>query len=334
MISGIFVRRETGFRSTPPRGGRHVKGQGPEAPTNGFDPRPREGGDGGVYELLAGGLGVSIHAPARGATFVAVVHHPHPRVSIHAPARGATPRPWCSGPWTWWFRSTPPRGGRLEAEPPRERTDRVSIHAPARGATDARPPSPRAGDVSIHAPARGATPRPPPPSWPIPSFDPRPREGGDRSRNQLVKPAGVFRSTPPRGGRPPSPPAARTLRRFDPRPREGGDTAGTSTVPRPPTFRSTPPRGGRRVSSARSAPILAFRSTPPRGGRRRATRRSEVRMKFRSTPPRGGRLAARLLTGDNARVSIHAPARGATSGCRAAACRSWCFDPRPREGGD
>ena len=100
---------------------------------------------------------VSIHAPARGATFLFhyLVHYRH--VSIHAPARGAT----LTQEWrgrAWLFQSTRPHGARpicpspgrqaMGSFNPRARTGRdfparclvvidliVSIHAPARGAT-------------------------------------------------------------------------------------------------------------------------------------------------------------------------------------------------------
>src|SRR5579885_3356877 len=98
-------------------------------------------------------------------------------VSIHAPARGAT---YCvySAQAQPMFQSTRPRGARLAMLTPsrifarfnpRARAGRdnelenraegmlVSIHAPARGATLPRVVSPSARGVSIHAPARGAT---------------------------------------------------------------------------------------------------------------------------------------------------------------------------------
>ena len=143
------------FQSTPPRGGRRC-GQGPCQVGEGFNPRPRAGGD----VLLTGGElpdAVSIHAPARGATpHPTPPHHrstgfnprpraggdlyprrrpgslrrfnPRPRaggdvdategaavwiVSIHAPARGATFVLLFALPPTCTFQSTPPRGGRL-----------------------------------------------------------------------------------------------------------------------------------------------------------------------------------------------------------------------------
>ena len=102
-------------------------------------------------------------------------------VSIHAPAWGATEAadvcPQCKGR----FQSTPPHGGRLEVEAEKDRTAPVSIHAPAcggdrmwaaKGASffcfNPRPRMRVRGpkhmrelealrDVSIHAPACGAT---------------------------------------------------------------------------------------------------------------------------------------------------------------------------------
>ena len=56
--------------------------------------------------------------------------------------------------------------------------------------------------VSIHAPARGATQLLPTFTAPGMSFNPRPREGGDRYAAA----------------------ARRQRRRFNPRPREGGDS--------------------------------------------------------------------------------------------------------------
>jgi len=122
---------------------------------------------------------VSIHAPARGATFQKSFHEilenvfqsTHPRgvrrwlvrrrlffihVSIHAPARGATQ-----------FLPFPLKGGA------------VSIHAPARGATVASLFVKLAELVSIHAPARGATKLG--------------RAGDEQARFQSTHPRGVRR---------------------------------------------------------------------------------------------------------------------------------------------
>ena len=122
------------FQSTPPHGGR--PGMSDLPPRLGcFNPRPRTGGDleRKIRVLCAR---VSIHAPARGATFVQTVQNLFVSVSIHAPARGATgedpssspvrmrfnPRPRTGGDLTrvplvpvyGRFQSTPPHGGRLK----------------------------------------------------------------------------------------------------------------------------------------------------------------------------------------------------------------------------
>ncbi len=57
---------------------------------SGFNPRARTGRDALRRAVRGGAVGVSIHAPARGATLDA--HHSLGayQVSIHAPARGAT----------------------------------------------------------------------------------------------------------------------------------------------------------------------------------------------------------------------------------------------------
>ena len=77
---------------------------------------------------------VSIHAPARGATLQECLHHEVERVSIHAPARGATQKKVKKVLHIWKFQSTHPRGVRLSASVAKQ-LGRVSIHAPARGAT-------------------------------------------------------------------------------------------------------------------------------------------------------------------------------------------------------
>ena len=172
------VFRRTSFQSTHPRGVRRRA----------------------VRPLLQHGQ-VSIHAPARGATWqrMALIGAP-PGVSIHAPARGAT-----------------------DVRRDRRCRHEVSIHAPARGAThrhnqrvrSSRGFNPRTREgcdalhylhqrdirVSIHAPARGATDPGPQAVQHLRRFNPRTREGCDA--------ASVDRWTGPRS--------------FNPRTREGCD---------------------------------------------------------------------------------------------------------------
>ncbi len=142
------------FQSTPPRGGRHQATASAKSDDR-FNPRPRAGGD----------------ARCKPRPCCAVCFNPRPRaggdgdlqvpgadrgVSIHAPARGAT----CGAGGVAayiTFQSTPPRGGRRAKHATYGLTSDVSIHAPARGATRARIAKAGVVAVSIHAPARGAT---------------------------------------------------------------------------------------------------------------------------------------------------------------------------------
>ena len=56
---------------------------------NDFNPRSREGSDSG-YSSCDFYNGISIHAPARGATTASAIWSICCKISIHAPARGAT----------------------------------------------------------------------------------------------------------------------------------------------------------------------------------------------------------------------------------------------------
>ena len=168
--------REARFQSTRPHGARRagrLLGQGPV----GFNPRARTGRDLGEH-AAALALEVSIHAPARGATFWQHAPALAREVSIHAPPRGAT-NDGLESTYSALFQSTRPHGARPHAQGLAHAAAAVSIHAPARGATvmrprfapkrlfqSTRPHGARRGPhrggrrrdlVSIHAPARGAT---------------------------------------------------------------------------------------------------------------------------------------------------------------------------------
>ncbi len=187
------------FQSTPPRGGRRCRPPDVILRIR-FNPRPRAGGDIATLLDVYAGDNVSIHAPARGATFslhpsrkFIISFNPRPRAGGDKLTSGGehdhpgfNPRPRAggdpaAGTYTAMFtsfQSTPPRGGRLD-EWVRKKVLRCFN------------PRPRAGgdqqhhmqnlwqlDVSIHAPARGAT-----------------------DFRQECTPSKKFQSTPPRGGR-------------------------------------------------------------------------------------------------------------------------------------
>ena len=54
-----------------------------------FNPRSREGSDKG-WTTVSKFVGISIHAPAKGATYASSIDKQLNIISIHAPAKGAT----------------------------------------------------------------------------------------------------------------------------------------------------------------------------------------------------------------------------------------------------
>ena len=184
------------FQSTRPRGARLYTTR-QTLPTRSFNPRAREGRD--PASLRSPALaGVSIHAPARGATPTPPSRRPDRIVSIHAPARGATP-----------IHPLRCRTGKVSIHAPArgatiffacERWSAwVSIHAPARGATGVYPINVGLGGVSIHAPARGATAARAIPTNKTCRFNPRAREGRDYDAVSVQYVANVSIHAPARG---------------------------------------------------------------------------------------------------------------------------------------
>ena len=168
------------FQSTPPRGGRPASWWGSAPCTRSFNPRPRAGGD--------------MHSVVR--------RHQNENVSIHAPARGATWTTSTSRESYAMFQSTPPRGGRpLFAYILRPITTRFNPRPRAGG-------DPFAGEFQVDHVVFQSTPprggrrrwaRPPRPGRP--GFNPRPRAGGDLHRGGDQRPgSGGFNPRPRAGG--------------------------------------------------------------------------------------------------------------------------------------
>ena len=196
----------------------------------------------------------------------------------------------------------------------REHVDSVSIHAPARGATELRPTGPGCID----------------------GFNPRPRAGGDTSTRICPVATCRFQSTPPRGGRRPSALSMmRDSHRFQSTPPRGGRPAVVVVrLDAAAVFQSTPPRGGRRAASRTAASLLArFQSTPPRGGRPDARQRSRRLEGFNPRPRAGGDRAMSIRCRWHDPVSIHAPARGATTTSPIAVDDIGMFQSTPPRGG-
>ena len=98
-----------------------------------FNPRTRTGCDSALCIYLST-LHVSIHAPARGATWLSTSVLGKARVSIHAPARGATFK--CYTAVEKLCRFNPRTRTGCDKDYGKDiHNNVVSIHAPARGAT-------------------------------------------------------------------------------------------------------------------------------------------------------------------------------------------------------
>ena len=242
-----------------------------------------------IYALIM----VSIHAPARGATdssadSISAVS----AVSIHAPARGAT-TPAC-----------------------RRRLCRCRFNPRARAGRD------HVGQRRCPACRR---------------FNPRARAGRDRYCMIAVFLYIMFQSTRPRGARPwnkeysyptgavsihapargatPSGASGKTSRLcFNPRARAGRDRQALDLVGKQGYVSiHAPARGATLINFSRECARMQFQSTRPRGARPKVLVVYDKAVMFQSTRPRGARPYYAPCFLFVCGVSIHAPARGATT---------------------
>ena len=99
-------------------------------------------------------------------------------------------------------------------------------------------------------------------------------------------------------------------------------------------FQSTLPRRERLCFLCSKLGVMIFQSTLPR--RERPIRRlfMIIKYKFQSTLPRRERQKTTGVYFKNGKISIHAPAKGATRGARQLLNGTPYFNPRSREGSD
>ena len=210
--------------------------------------------------------------------------------------------------------------------------------------------------VSIHAPARGATRIARRPCIRRTRFNPRAREGRDTALPDHVPDEALFQSTRPRGARHATAGAKKPwrvsihapargatsfrMRRasgdrgFNPRAREGRDSTRARCTRSSASFQSTRPRGARPDRVAEFCRVVGFQSTRPRGARRRIDDRGvQSRVVSIHAPARGATSITDAVPFP-AGVSIHAPARGATFCASSKNTRGIRFNPRAREGRD
>ena len=358
-----------------------------------FNSRPRVGSD-GAGGRLSGPLGISIHAPAWGATGQHPAHgqglrnfNSRPRVGSDAgresvaldkafqftPPRGERRAASCWACAATAFQFTPPRGERPD-HPCRSRLPGNFNSRPRVGSDRRRGRSTGTGRFQFTPPrgerrrrGRGAPQG-------LLNFNSRPRVGSDRfgtdfeplfsyfnSRPRVGSdhvartdnPHAVFQFTPPRGGRPSAiscslgasvfqftPPRGGRLRRipkpknqkhFNSRPRVGSDPS-PPIIRRPEnTFQFTPPRGERLLFALLSSLFQIFQFTPPRGERQKRIGGLCDERYFNSRPRVGGDIGRKPVKG-LIKISIHAPAWGATASLRARSAYS-AFQFTPPRGG-
>ena len=167
----------------------------------------------------------------------------------------------------------------------------------------------------------------------VDGFNPRPREGAttaDPARRCERRQVSIHAPAKGRLDRARLGPTARIS--FNPRPREGATLHRMTSCRARQRFQSTPPRRGDLAVEAMRLRIRSFQSTPPRRGDRVDVDARDVWHGFNPRPREGATSPADGSDAAGA-VSIHAPAKGATSTGQARTVTPvQCFNPRPREG--
>ena len=377
MSPSYHLHSSQTFQSTLPRGERPNQFTVLTSHQN-FNPRSREGSDDNPAGRDWKPSCISIHAPARGATSPSLYFH---SFCIHFNPRSREGSDWME-PTTsrtpLKFQSTLPRGERPGGQDAEHLAGKISIHAPARGATtdpdgfmnipdDFNPRSREGSDlsdqmvklicrISIHAPARGATVTGNPELVEFTISIHAPARGATPELLCLFDQGWISIHAPARGATsctlsffpilPHFNPRSREgsdkqkgssvlhVRNFNPRSREGSDHEQYATVLKLCEFQSTLPRGERPT-----APAFVVRGVSdfnPRSREGSDKRRMEELHVLRISihaPARGATFLIQHLA-QSVIISIHAPARGATFFQTHEGYWVTDFNPRSREGSD
>ena len=191
-------------------------------------------------------MGISIHAPPRGATIAFLLSSRNPRISIHAPPRGATNRLFSL-----------------------KKQGLISIHAPPRGATSASSYLLQAW-IFQFTPLREGRPAVYSDTRTPPNFNSRPSARGDPTAYSpfLLVSALAFQFTPLREGRLAILLTPFAPRNFNSRPSARGDKL-SAALSQTKTFQFTPLREGRPIPDDiySSADFISIHA-PPRGATR------------------------------------------------------------------
>ena len=236
-------------------------------------------------------MSVSIHAPARGATFYQDFHllkcqfqftrpqgarrqlrrrrDARQAVSIHAPARGATPGTLEIKPGIQ-FQFTRPQGARPLARPMIRVCSVFQFTRPQGARLAGAAATDPFGDVSIHAPARGATWEADDVRRRIASFNSRARKGRDSSSVFFGMNFSTFQFTRPQGARRLRPSPRILSRSFNSRARKGRDAKAARLPCGVVGFNSRARKGRDTQSKPMTMQCSVFQFTRPQGARRQA----------------------------------------------------------------
>ena len=185
-------------------------------------------------------------------------------ISIHAPPRGATTPTTTERSSSKNFNSRPSARGD-EVLVVCRRAAIISIHAPPRGATFPASESPGVGKISIHAPPRGATHRAPAGDSRNRYFNSRPSARGDNMGARTVRLNIISIHAPPRGATPQAPtPQLGGIFQFTPL-REGRPRRNRERHPGQSISIHAPPRGATTAVVVRVRVGLISIHAPPRG---------------------------------------------------------------------
>ena len=293
------------------REGRDHRPAAPARAQRRFNSRAREGRD-GESEVRPMAADVSIHAPAKGATMcMPSISSRRAQFQFTRPRR-ARRRPSASRRTSHGFNSRA-REGRDGHVVRVAGPAAVSIHAPAKGATRPRGGGAGVRDVSIHAPAKGATggdaPRP---GGAVVSIH-APAKGATSASSRPASAPHQFQFTRPRRARRTRRRGGWARSRFNSRAREGRDRRWRRDRPAARSFNSRA-REGRDARPAPASPGSRCFNSRAREGRDRFVCWMAGRQIGFNSRAREGRDADVASTIGLGRVSIHAPAKGATTG--------------------
>ena len=214
------------------------------------------------FSVGCNGMGISIHAPAKGATFTAYYPANNALISIHAPAKGATSPLHSVLPVSKLFQSTLPR---------RERRMSTGGCGMAQKFQSTLPRRERLGLPRLTRRYR--------------LFQSTlPRRERHPSHTPIL-PHRKFQSTLPRRERPASDSAGTTILYFNPRSREGSDTRSRSNSSSRSISIHAPAKGATCLWSARLATQTISIHAPAKGATNEVIK-CKIRLIFQSTLPR------------------------------------------------